>query len=149
MKGFQGERLRQAFHYFDSDSDGYINPDDFQRIIVEVAGHKLSDSVLERLPTLCTMNPGRKISYSEVFAFHNIIREMDTVERIIQRAVRTSKDGRIDVSDFLNEAASSMRYGIFTPLEVSAASQSRTKLMNRSTSSGTLRLVAASELHNV
>ena len=37
----------------------------------EVAGHKLSDSVLERLPTLCTMNPGRKISYSEVFAFHN------------------------------------------------------------------------------
>lgn len=37
----------------------------------EVAGHKLSDSVLERLPTLTTMNPGRKISYAEVIAFHN------------------------------------------------------------------------------
>jgi solute carrier family 25 aspartate/glutamate transporter 12/13 len=71
IKGFTGERVRQAFHYFDQDGDGYIRPDEFQKIIVEVAGHKLSDSVLERLPTLCTMNPGRRISYSEVFAFHN------------------------------------------------------------------------------
>ncbi|KAL7424767.1 mitochondrial aspartate-glutamate transporter agc1 [Cryptotrichosporon argae] len=115
IKGYQGERLRQAFHYFDKDGDGYIKPDEFQRIIVEIAGHKLSDSILERLPTLCTLNPGRKISYSEVIAFHN---EMDTVERIIQHAVRKSKDGRIDSSDFLNEAADSMRYGVFTPMEV-------------------------------
>jgi solute carrier family 25 aspartate/glutamate transporter 12/13 len=107
IKGYQGERLRQAFHFFDKDSDGYINPDEFQRIIIEIAGHKLSDSVLDRLPTLCT----------EVIAFHNIIREMDAVERIINHAVRKSKDGRIDVSDFLNEAAGSMRYGMFTPME--------------------------------
>jgi solute carrier family 25 aspartate/glutamate transporter 12/13 len=117
IKGYQGERLRQAFHFFDKDSDGYINPDEFQRIIIEIAGHKLSDSVLDRLPTLCTMNPGKKISYSEVIAFHNIIREMDAVERIINHAVRKSKAGRIDVSDFLNEAAGSMRYGMFTPME--------------------------------
>lgn len=65
------------------------------------------------------MNPGRKISYSEVIAFHNIIREMDAVERIITHAVRKSRDGRIDLSDFLNEAAGSMRYGMFTPMEVS------------------------------
>lgn len=71
IKGYQGERLRQAFHYFDADGDGYINPEEFQRIIVEIAGHKLSDAVLGRLPTLCTMNPGRRISYSEVIAFHN------------------------------------------------------------------------------
>ncbi|KAL1408030.1 mitochondrial aspartate-glutamate transporter agc1 [Vanrija albida] len=117
IKGFQGERLRQSFHYFDKDGDGYINPDEFQRIIIELAGHKLSDSVLQRLPTLTTMNPGRKISYSEVIAFHNVIRDMDTVEALITRAVRKSKDGRIDVSDFLNEAASSMRYSQFTPME--------------------------------
>ncbi|WWC86396.1 uncharacterized protein L201_001272 [Kwoniella dendrophila CBS 6074] len=117
IKGYQGERLRQSFHHFDQDGDGYISPEEFQRIIVEIAGHKLSDSVLERLPTLCTMNPGRKISYSEVIAFHNIIREMDAVERIIEHAVRKSKDGRIDISDFLDEAASSMRYGMFTPME--------------------------------
>ncbi|WWC99832.1 hypothetical protein V866_006740 [Kwoniella sp. B9012] len=124
IKGYQGERLRQAFHHFDQDGDGYISPEEFQRIIVEIAGHKLSDSVLERLPTLCTMNPGRKISYSEVIAFHNsevslltILTEMDAVERIIEHAVRKSKDGRIDLSDFLDEAASSMRYGMFTPME--------------------------------
>nr|ODN87653.1 solute carrier family 25 (mitochondrial aspartate/glutamate transporter), member 12/13 [Cryptococcus depauperatus CBS 7855] len=115
IKGYQGERLRQAFHYFDKDGDGYINPEEFQKIIIEIAGHKLSDSVLERLPTLCTMNPGKKISYSEVIAFHNI--EMDAVERIIEHAVQKSKDGRIAVSDFLDEAAGSMRYGMFTPME--------------------------------
>ncbi|ORX36058.1 putative mitochondrial inner membrane protein [Kockovaella imperatae] len=114
IKGYQGERLRQAFRYFDRDGDGYINPDEFQKIIMEIAGHKLSDSVLARLPTLCTMNPGHKISYSEVIGFHN---KMDAVERLITRAVRKSKDGRIDVSDFLNEAQGSMRYGMFTPME--------------------------------
>lgn len=34
IKGYQGERLRQAFHFFDQDGDGYINPDEFQRIIM-------------------------------------------------------------------------------------------------------------------
>lgn len=119
IKGLQGERLRQAFRHFDSDADGYIMPDEFQKIIMEIAGHKLSDSVLERLPTLCTLSPGQRISYSEVIAFHNVVREMDNVESILRAAIRKSKDGRIDMADFLNEAAESMRYGHFTPMEVS------------------------------
>jgi solute carrier family 25 aspartate/glutamate transporter 12/13 len=65
------------------------------------------------------MNPGRKISYSEVIAFHNVVRDMDAVDSIIRRAVKSSKDGRISVGDFLNEAASSTRYGVFTPMEAS------------------------------
>lgn len=40
----------------------------------EIAGHKLSDAVIDRLPTLCTLSPGQRISYSEVVAFHNIIK---------------------------------------------------------------------------
>lgn len=103
----------------------------------EIAGHKLSDAILERLPTLCTMNPGRRISYSEVIAFHNIIREMDAVERIISHAMRKSKDGKIDLSDFLNEAAGSMRYGMFTPMEVRQHGiESVRSLIDRPTSSG-------------
>jgi hypothetical protein len=64
----------------------------------ELEGHKLSDSVLERLPTLCALSPRGKISYAEVSAFHNVLRgpsslvtlyvaalisilEMDMVER--------------------------------------------------------------------
>lgn len=90
MKGLQGERLRQAFKYLDKDQDGYISPDQFKRIILvcptlslasssshrtqEIAGHKLSDAVIDRLPTLCTLTPGQRISYSEVIAFHNVIR---------------------------------------------------------------------------
>lgn len=34
MKGLQGERLRQAFMYFDQDQDGLIKPDQFKRIIL-------------------------------------------------------------------------------------------------------------------
>ncbi|KAG8969891.1 mitochondrial aspartate-glutamate transporter agc1 [Tulasnella sp. 419] len=116
MKGLQGERLRQAFKYF-SDADGYIKPDQFKKIILELAGHKLSDSVIERLPTLCALSTGQKISYSEVIAFHNVIREMDMVERVIREATSKSKDGRIDQNDFLNYSASSTRYALFSPME--------------------------------
>ncbi|KIJ54336.1 hypothetical protein M422DRAFT_201453 [Sphaerobolus stellatus SS14] len=119
MKGLQGERLRQAFRYLDDNQDGFIRPEQFRRIIVELAGHKLSDSVIERLPTLCTISPGGRISYSEVIAFHNVIREMDMVERVLRDAISRSKDGRIDQTDFLNHAASTTRYNLFTPMEAS------------------------------
>lgn len=119
MKGLQGERVRQAFKYLDKDQDGVIRPDQFKQIILEIAGHKLSDVVVERLPTLCTLTPGGRISYSQVAAFHNVIREMDMVERIIREATAKSKDGRIDQSDFLNYASTSSRYSLFTPMEAS------------------------------
>lgn len=34
MKGLQGERLRQAFKYLDTNMDGFILPDQFKRIIL-------------------------------------------------------------------------------------------------------------------
>ncbi|KAF8921928.1 mitochondrial carrier domain-containing protein [Mucidula mucida] len=114
MKGLQGERLRQAFRYLDTDQDGFIRPDEFKQIILEIAGHKLSDAVIERLPTLCTLTPGQRISYSEVIAFHNVVRG-----EIIREVTATSKDGRIDQSDFLNYAAANSRYSLFTPMEAS------------------------------
>lgn len=46
-----------------------------------------------------------------------VIRDMDVVERLLNRASRKSKDGRISVSDFLNEAAANLRYSTFTPME--------------------------------
>lgn len=119
MKGLQGERLRQAFKYLDSDQDGFIKPDQFKRIILEIAGHKLSDAVIDRLPTLCTLSPGQRVSYSEVNAFYNVLKEMDMVERILREATAKSKDGRIDQNDFLNHAASHSRYSLFTPMEAS------------------------------
>ncbi|KZV70963.1 mitochondrial carrier [Peniophora sp. CONT] len=117
MKGLQGERLRQSFKYFDDNQDGFIRPDQFKRIIMETMGHKLSDAVIERLPTLTALTPGGRISYSEVVAFHNVVREMDMVERVLREATEKSKDGRIDQNDFLNHAASSSRYSLFTPME--------------------------------
>lgn len=34
MKGFQGERLRQAFKHLDADQDGFIKPEQFKQIIL-------------------------------------------------------------------------------------------------------------------
>ena len=117
MRGLQGERIRQAFHLFDKDGDGYIEPEDFERIIRETASHKLSDHLLENLPSLCNISAGSKISYANVRAFQNVIREMDLLDLIVRNAVSKSGDGRITRTDFLNEAARLTRFSLYTPME--------------------------------
>lgn len=117
LRGLQGERIRQAFHLFDKDGDGYIEPEDFQRIIVETSKHKLSDHLLENLPTLCNISAGSKISYANVRAFLNVILEMDLIEAIIRQATHHSSDGKITRTDFLNQAAKTTRFSLFTPME--------------------------------
>ncbi|KAH9826804.1 calcium-binding mitochondrial carrier protein Aralar2-like [Teratosphaeria destructans] len=117
LRGLQGERIRQAFLHFDNNGDGYINPEDFQKIIQQTASHKLSDYLLTNLPTLCNISPGSKISYANVRAFQNVIREMDLVELILRNAIRKSSDGKITRVEFLNEAARITRFSLFTPME--------------------------------
>ena len=117
LRGLQGERIRQAFLHFDKNGDGYIDPEDFQRIIHATASHKLSDHLLHNLPTLCNISSGSKISYANVRAFQNMIREMDLVELIIRNAISKSADGKITRVDFLNEAARITRSTLFTPME--------------------------------
>ncbi|KAK5135077.1 hypothetical protein LTR08_005602 [Meristemomyces frigidus] len=117
LRGLQGERVRQAFLHFDNNGDGYIEPEDFQRIIQETAAHKLSDNLLSNLPTLCNISAGAKISYANVRAFQNVIREVDLVELVIRNAVKKSSDNKITRVDFLNEAARTTRFTLFTPME--------------------------------
>jgi solute carrier family 25 aspartate/glutamate transporter 12/13 len=117
LRGLQGERIRQAFHFFDKDGDGYIEPEEFQRIILETSKHKLSDHLLENLHTLCNISAGSKISYANVRAFQNMIKEMDLVEMILRQATAQSADGKITRTDFLNEAARVTRFSLFTPME--------------------------------
>ncbi|KAH0266732.1 hypothetical protein KCU91_g10569, partial [Aureobasidium melanogenum] len=117
LRGLQGERIRQAFHHFDKNGDGYIAPEEFERIIRETASHKLSDHLLSNLQTLCNISPGSHISYANVRAFQNIIRDMDLVELVIRNAVGKTEDGKITRTDFLNEAARITRFSLFTPME--------------------------------
>ncbi|CAG8581565.1 1430_t:CDS:2, partial [Scutellospora calospora] len=118
LKGLQSERLRQEFKFYDKEGSGYITPDNFKKIILSIARHKISDYVIEHLPTLCNIYAGNKINYSSVVAFHNIVRQMDMVERIVIKAISGSSDGKITKNDFLNTAAKSTRFSLFTPLEV-------------------------------
>ncbi|KAF8982449.1 mitochondrial aspartate-glutamate transporter agc1 [Entomortierella lignicola] len=117
LKGLQAERLRQAFRYYDTRTTGYITPDEFKRVIVDVAGHKLSEHVIDNLPTLCNLYAGSKISFANVMAFYNVIREMDMVERVVRSAIHKSKDGTITKADFLNTASKETRFSLFTPME--------------------------------
>jgi solute carrier family 25 aspartate/glutamate transporter 12/13 len=117
MRALQGEKVRQAFHYFDPKDTGFIEPEQFQRIIVETQGHKLSDHLLENLHTLCNIGSGSKISYANVRAFQNVVREMDLIDTIVRSATAKSPDGKITRADFLNEAARITRFSHFTPME--------------------------------
>jgi solute carrier family 25 aspartate/glutamate transporter 12/13 len=117
LRGLQGERVRQGFMHFDGDKDGFVEPEDFQRIIRETASHKLSDYLLENLPTLCNISVGSKISYANVRAFQNMIQQMDMVELIVRNATQKSSDGKITRTDFLNEAARLSRFNLYTPME--------------------------------
>ncbi|RIA93646.1 mitochondrial carrier [Glomus cerebriforme] len=117
LKGLQAERLRQEFKYYDKEGSGYISPNSFKKIIISIAKHKLSDYVIEHLPTLCNISSGNKINYSTVVAFHNVVRQMDMVERVVLRAISESNDKRITKNDFLNTAAKETRFSLFTPLE--------------------------------
>jgi solute carrier family 25 aspartate/glutamate transporter 12/13 len=117
LRGLQGERVRQGFMYFDGDKDGFVEPEDFQRIIRETASHKLSDYLLENLTSLCNISVGSKISYANVRAFQNMIQQMDMVELIVRNATQKSTDGKITRTDFLNEAARVSRFNLYTPME--------------------------------
>ncbi|KAL1925359.1 uncharacterized protein VTP21DRAFT_242 [Calcarisporiella thermophila] len=116
LKGLQGERLRQQFKRHDPEGTGFISPESFQQIISDVARHKLSDYVIERLPTISQVCPDG-IGYAHVLAFHNVIRQLDQIERILREAITASRDGRITKREFMEAAARSTRFSMITPLE--------------------------------
>lgn len=117
MRALQGEKVRQAFQLFDPKGSGFIEPDQFQRVILETDAHKLSDHLLENLHTLCNIGTGSKISYANVRAFQNVVREMDIIDSIVRSATAKATDGKITRADFLNEAARATRFSHFTPME--------------------------------
>lgn len=118
VSGLMGERVRQAFRYFDKDNTGYITPDQFQNIIQHTARHKLSDALLESLHTLCNVSNSSKVSYATVRAFLNVVKHVDLVDSIAERACTQSKDGLITREDFMRECATSTKFALFTPMEI-------------------------------
>ena len=117
LRALQGEKIRQAFQLFDPKGSGFIEPHQFQHIVLQTSGHKLSDHILRNLHTLCNIGSSSKISYAHVRAFQNVIREIDTVDTVVRSATAKSADGKITRADFLNEAARITRFSHFTPME--------------------------------
>lgn len=118
LSGLTGERVRQAFQAYDKKATGYILPEEFEEIITKTSGHKLSDPLLGSLHTLCHISNSSKVSYSTVRAFLNVVRHVDLVDVIAERACSKSNDGKITKEEFLVEAANSTKFSLFTPLEI-------------------------------
>ncbi|KAJ3104594.1 mitochondrial aspartate-glutamate transporter agc1 [Phlyctochytrium bullatum] len=121
LKGFQSERLQQEFKYYDPKGTGYISPNDLKTIMIHLARHKLSPYVIDQIPTLAKIyvTPGSPgISFANARALFNVIRQMDTVERIVSSAVEQSTDGKITKSDFMGTAARLVKFNTLTPMEV-------------------------------
>lgn len=118
LSGLMGERVRQAFQHYDRDNTGYITPDQFQEILSKTAAHKLSDTMLDNLHTLCNASHSSRVSYAQVRAFLNVIRNVDLLDIVANNATQKSKDGTITREDFMTEAARSTKFSLFTPLEV-------------------------------
>lgn len=117
LRGLQGEKIRQGFQHFDKSKSGFIEAEEFEKIVLQTAKHKLSDHLLNHLHTLCNVSVGSKISYANVRAFQNVIKEMDMIEAIVRSAVAKTPGARITRTDFLNEAAKVTRFSLFTPME--------------------------------
>jgi solute carrier family 25 aspartate/glutamate transporter 12/13 len=52
MKSLQGERLRQAFKYLDTDQDGFIRPEEFKRIVL-VSARRNDDTMCSLIESQC------------------------------------------------------------------------------------------------
>lgn len=48
-----------------------------------------------------------------------VIRDMDLVEKVLRESCAKSPDGKITQRDFVDHASRTMRYGTFSPMEVS------------------------------
>ena len=118
LSGLMGERVRQAFQHYDTKNTAFISSDKFQEIISKTASHKLSDPLLGSLHTLCNISNSSQVSYATVRAFLNVVRHVDLVDVIAQKATEKSKDGLITREDFMAEAARSTKFSLFTPLEI-------------------------------
>lgn len=117
VRGLQEEKIRQAFKFYDKSKTGYIEPEQFQKIVEDTTRHKLSDHLLNNIFMLCNAFAGSKISYAHVRAFQNVIRELDMIEAIVRSATTKAPDGKITKTDFLNEATKLTRFSMFTPME--------------------------------
>ncbi|KAI5816489.1 hypothetical protein BZA77DRAFT_293370 [Pyronema omphalodes] len=84
LRAIQGEKVHQTV---DPKATGFIEVADFERNVKDTAGHKLSDPVLDNLNTFIGVGAATKIPHANVCAFHNVMREVDTVDPVVRNSI--------------------------------------------------------------
>lgn len=118
LSGVNGERVRQAFRYYDKKNTGFITAEQFQEMITRISGHKLSTQLVNSLHTVIdrpNSSSAPWVSYPTVRAFNNIVRNSEMVSEIVKMSQR---GGEISKKDFMEAAARYQKYTQLTPLEI-------------------------------
>lgn len=120
VKALQEERLRQRFRLCDPSGSGYVSAEDFVHIIKSTLGHCLSDEVQHHLSSIGNLyaRNGGRVSWAEVVAFNNIVRQAEVVRVVAQKAGTSTTDGTITKADFIQAAREHAHSAAFTPMEV-------------------------------
>nr|QKK35448.1 mitochondrial Agc1 [Starmerella bombicola] len=118
LMGLSGERVRQYFQHLDKSKCGFITPEDFALIVKSVARHKLSDHLLDNVHSVVNRPSSQYslVSYATVRAFFNVINRVEIVEQIAKAAA--DETGHFTRANFTEEAAKTLKWGFFTPLEI-------------------------------
>ena len=115
IKGLQNERVVIEFKARDKEKSGYISQKSFQELVLEIAGHRLSPAIIDRLQTLY---PDSNVSFGSVMALMNVLKNLDSVENAITLAASESKDGLISRQSLFRASAKSSTFDGFTPIEI-------------------------------
>lgn len=118
LRGLVGERIRQAFLYYDKSNSGFIYPEEFAKIIRQTVAHKLSNHLLDSLTTIVNRpsSSSPKVSYATVRAFVNLINNTEVLDLIARKAA--NNNGIFTRKDFMDAAAAEVKFNTLTPLEI-------------------------------
>jgi len=110
---------RQLFEHYDSNSTGFINQEQFAKLLSDLGfgAWRLPPGVLTRLQDVKCLVPNRTIiTYPEFIAFNNFLNHLPAVERLVDRECRI-KDGAITQDEFKRAIMNTVGNNV-SPLEV-------------------------------
>jgi len=116
LKGFEGEKLSQAFSHVASSQNGKISAAQFDHILT----HTMSHRSISELPPLVRANIkkvlGDEISFAQLSAWTNVIHGLDRVREAIILASDEKRHPQVTEKEFLRTARR-LPLADFTPME--------------------------------
>lgn len=116
LHDFHEECGTEAFRKFDRTSTGFITASDFEKLMLLVKSHLLTDAVKDNLLAIAGgVQGGHRVSFPYFMAFTSLLNNMELIKRIYLNATNENKHQEITKDEFLYSAQLMSQ---ITPLEV-------------------------------